>query len=135
MCTQLYKPLCWLVYLFVCPLVHRLVADCLEHATYGDWSSFHSSGPISLSGWHVTHLSPYGTPLVAQINSTCTQDSQISICRCFDEYKGEVTSLKSAILSFFHSSYPISLFGWYITHRSPTRDPFRGPNQLNVLLR
>ena len=63
-------------------------------------SFFHSSYPITLFGWHITHLSPQGSPSEAQINSTCHKDSQISHCGCFDEYKGEVTPVKSPILSF-----------------------------------
>ena len=63
-------------------------------------SFFHSSYPITLFGWHITHLSPQGSPSEAQINSTCHKDSQISHCGCFDECKGEVTPVKSPILSF-----------------------------------
>ena len=123
MCMQLYKPLCWLVHLFVCPLVHQLVADCLEHATYGGWSSFHSSSPITLSGWHIDHVSSHETPSEVQINSRCTWDSQISLCGSFDKYKGKVTTIKSPTQFFFHSCYPITLFGWHITHLSVHKPP------------
>ena len=81
-------------------------------------SFFHSSYPITLFGWHSTHLSPHGPPSEAQINSTCHQDSQISLYGCFNEYKGEVTPLELPILSFYHSSYPLTLYGWHITHLS-----------------
>ena len=74
---------------------------------------------MTLFGWHITHLSPHRNPSEANINSTCTQDSQISLCGCFDEYKGKVTPLKSAILSFFYSFSPITLSGWHITHLLP----------------
>ena len=60
---------------------------------------------------------------MAQINSMCHRDSQISLCGCFDEYKGEVTPLKSPIMSFFHSSSTITFSGWQISHLTPQGPP------------
>ena len=84
----------------------------------------------TLSSFHfsslVIHLPPHRTPSEAQINSTCPQDSQISLCGCLDEYKGEVTPLKSPIVSFF-SLLPITLFGWHVTHLSPQGPPSEAP--------
>ena len=82
-------------------------------------SCFHSPSPITLFGWHITHLSPHGPWSEVQINSTYHQDSQIFLWECFDKYKGEVIPLKSSILSFFHPSYRITLFGWHLTHPTP----------------
>ena len=48
---------------------------------------FHSSYPITLFVWHITHLSPHRPPSEAQINATCPQECQINLYICFDEYK------------------------------------------------
>ena len=74
--------------------------------------SFFSLLPSCHPLWMACHPSvTHGTPSEAQINSTCPWDSQISLCGCLDEYKEEMTPLKSPISSFFQSSYPITLFG------------------------
>ena len=74
---------------------------------------------MTLFGWHITHLSPHGTPSDAKINSKCPRESYIFLCGYFDEYKGKVTLLKSPLLSFFHSLYTMTFFGWHIIHQSP----------------
>ena len=135
-------------------------------------SFFLFSYPLTLFGWHIIHLSSHGTPSETQINSVCHQDSHISLCRSYDEYKRgsdpykisrteifftppilppsldskssishpkgphqrpkstqcapnlarypfvdvlmnivEVTPIKSPLLSFFRSSYPMTFLG------------------------
>ena len=86
-------------------------------------SFFHSSSPITLSGWHITQMSTQGPKSEAQINSMCHQNSQISLCGCIDEYKGDLTPLKSSIVSYFQSSYPVNLFRWQFTHLLPHGTP------------
>ena len=100
-----------------------------EHFKISHTKFWHSSYPIALFLWHINHLSPHRPPSEAQINLTCHQDCHISLCGCFDEYKREVTHLKSPILSFFQPSYPITLFGWHITHLSPHKS--RSGAQIN----
>ena len=52
----------------------------------------------------------------------------VTTCGCFAEYKGVSDHFKISYTEFFHSSYPITLFVWHITHLSPHRPP----NQRNV---
>ena len=82
-CTRVYKPLCWSVCRLVGPSVGRLVcwsvgrsvAECLEHATYGDrpCSYFYSRARNSISRFVGRSVSL----LVRRLVRRCTRSTQL----------------------------------------------------------